>query len=785
MWRIYLKNETEDFAIGSNDGTIRKYLAFGLNSNVSRGDCRAFLSGSYSNIKNGDYLAFIDKRMAGDIIGSASNVTHFETGKKLWFSNNRFAHCIRQIVENNSNDGFIQLDSPISTNFDTANGYTLVLKPKENIRIDGMKLLYIQEPVYPRLNNHACLLDTCVNCTVNDFKFSDAWSAFSSNVQQYPNMDNLIRIRESYNCHVNNVDILRSSTNKWTDSGAAYLVTSYFSSFCTFNNITANGGRHNFLIQSGDNNQIRNSQFHNVLISGIDSHGLGSKDTIVDNCLITFSDGVGALLSNNTSKANSTVCGIRVGNSSHPMSDSYNSYNNIIIRGGTPTSNITAYYGIEVVPGYEAGYNTFRNIHISDCDIGFATYDHPRGRLHPNMKSYSNVIQNCIFNNCRETLDIDGSFNSSNSFAYLATTVTNVNSNSLTITSTDSITTFNNSLSNWVLVHNTSNYTVASYGASNKSVILTTNLDPLPSNNSAVVLKDSLTPSSYPCKDLLFINNVIESNIVQCVANYADNSRLVENYFSKSGDTTSRYVADLKNVRGGAVIQNVCHNTRRFMQMSNCSNIAVINNSLLNQQEQNILSDLGSNQSVQWKHNNTTGFIPSFTTSGSSTYNNTDNLYIGYKSTPTNHLLTLQNSNGFIGINNSNPTTDVHILSSRTIPMQIESTSTSQCSISLKDSNTTGSNICMLKSSNNLLVLRGGNSDSIFIGGGRTGFGKERTNGRIHIFENSASSPFINFDNSNQISGSNNINTDALSAYYGRFMVNIEGIGKKWIPLYD
>jgi hypothetical protein len=218
--------------------------------------------------------------------------------------------------------------------------------------------------------------------------------------------------------------------------------------------------------------------------------------------------------------------------------------------------------------------------------------------------------------------------------------------------------------------------------------------------------------------------------------------------------------------------------------LSNCSNISIVDNQLINQTEQNILNDLGSNQNIQWKHNHTTGFIPSFSTNPSTTYTY-DNTTLGYRLIPNRPLLNLDNSNGFLGINNSNPSTDLQINSSRSISLQVDSTS-SQCSISLKDVNTPNSNNNLIKGSNNHLVLRGGNSDTLFISGGRIGINKVRTNGRIDIMENSATTPFFNFDNSNQINAdSNNINTNNHGSYYGRLLVRIEGVGNKWMVLYN
>jgi hypothetical protein len=218
--------------------------------------------------------------------------------------------------------------------------------------------------------------------------------------------------------------------------------------------------------------------------------------------------------------------------------------------------------------------------------------------------------------------------------------------------------------------------------------------------------------------------------------------------------------------------------------MSNCSNITIVDNQLINQQETNILSDLGSNQNLQWKHNHTTGFIPTYVTSGSTTYSY-DNTTLGYKLTPNRPVLNIDNSNGFIGVGLSNPACDLHISSTRTIPMIMQTNST-LCGLSLQDSNTANSNMVQIRSSNNLMVLRGSNTDTLYLSAGRIGIGKERTAGRVHIYENGVNTPIFNFDNSNQINAdSNNINTNSLGAYYGRILVRVEGVGNKYIPLYN
>jgi hypothetical protein len=117
--------------------------------------------------------------------------------------------------------------------------------------------------------------------------------------------------------------------------------------------------------------------------------------------------------------------------------------------------------------------------------------------------------------------------------------------------------------------------------------------------------------------------------------------------------------------------------------------------------------------------------------------------------------------------------------------MIIQSTSTNFTALALQDANTASSNNNQVRSSNNNLVLRGGASDTLFLNGGRVGVGKERTSGRMHIFEPSVSIPFFNFDNGNVIATGNNINTDAIGTFTHRLMVRIEGVGNRWIPLYN
>lgn len=779
-YAITLQNEMDDFSISANDGTVRRYNAFSLLTNVSRGSCSLNIDGDFTKLDIGTYISIIDQRKSGDIFGSASNIVN-DSGKPWWYSNNDFRREQRMIVRVDSVNKIIELESPISNDYDTVNAFILIMKPRENCKISGLRWFYIQEPVYPRPNNHMILFDTAVNCVAEDLTFSDSFTEFSSNIVQYPNIDNLVRLRDSYACHIKDVNILRAN-NTFSDSGASYGITTYYSSYCTFQNLFASSLRHNLLIQGGDHCQFNNMTFKNVLISGFDAHGLNARDMNVTNLYVDISKGQSALLSNNASQANSSIGMCRLGNSTHGTGDSFFTFNGVVLKNGMTGSNITSVYGIELVPNSSG--NVFNNVHVEDCDTAINLMDHPRGRLNSNLISASNVFNNFTIKNCKEILNIDSANSTSNSSHYLSTTCSNASTNRLVINSTNSITGFNNVFNGWILQHNTSNYAVSNYTASNKQVTLTTNLNPLPSNGSAIVLKDSLIQSVRQVKDVTLTNCVILNCSNQCVIDWGDHVRLVNNYIVNSGESNTRYTFDVKNTNDCSIINNVTEDCMRFIQASNTSNLRVVGNQIITQRETNILNDNGSNVSVLWKHNNATGFNETLTTDATTTYLY-DNTTLGYNATPNRSVININNSNGFIGIGTSNPSTNFHLLAGNASCALIQSTSTNFCALSLQDSNTSSLSNVQIRSSNNIMILRGSNSDTLFLSGGRVGVGKQRTSGRMHIFESSGSIPFFNFDNNNVIANDSNINTQNHGAYYGRVMVRIEGVGNKWLALYD
>ena len=782
IWTITLAEPAnDDFDIDANDGTVRQYDFYRLVTGRVRGDCKLFATGSFTNIDQGTYISIVDKRMAGEFASSASNVINPTTGSRFWYSNNPFKHEQRMVLRVDPLSFLIELDTPLSNDYDTTNTYVLVMKPRENIKIKGMRIFYIEQPSYPRPNNHAVLLDACVNCEVEDITFSDSFTELGSNIPMYPNMDNVVRVRESYGCHVKGVNINRAR-NDYTDSGAGYGVTSYYNSYCTFQDIFANTLRHNILLQGCDHCQFTNITLRNPLISGFDMHGLNERDNNITNLYIDCSAGQGALLSNNT-PANSSIGMIRLGNSTHPTGASFNTFNGGVLKYGVTGSNITSVYGIEIVPRSEG--NIFKNFVVENVDKAIAMYDHPRGRLNSNLLTSSNIFDSFTIKNCGQTIDVNGADAGSNAFSYLSTTATSATANTVRLASTANITKFDNIFNGWVLQHSTSNYTVSNYTSSNREVLITGTFAPSVTAGDTLILKDSLTATIRPIRDIALTNSYIVNNTKCCSFKSCMDPRLINNHFGQSTDTTGRYIADLQNVQDASIIKNTTEDCRRFVQLSNTSNVRIINNHTISQVETNVISDLAGNSNVMWNHNFFSGFSPTWATDSSTTWV-TDIARFGYNKVPGQPLLVVDNSNGFIGIGKSNPEVPLHIRGTVSLPMIIESTSANSAQIALVNSNTTSSNHVQIKGSNDYLILRGSNSDTVWVGNGsRVGIAKAPgTSARVSIYQ-TGSTPFISFDNSNVIATGSNINTDALGTFYGRVRVNIEGVGNKWLALYN
>jgi hypothetical protein len=775
-YRLDLASPIAYFDIPNHGGTIRKYVYKTLTSPASRGDVQLKLN-STSQLYVGQYIAIADKRKAGDIEG-LSNVKPNGTSK-LWYSNNQFKYEIRLIIEVDAGNNTIKLESPLSNDYDTTNTYMIVMKPRYNAHIKGLKFFYVHQE-YPRNNRHGITLDACVNCSVSDIVFSDSFPEINSNVQ-YPNINNLIRLRETHSCTLQNVIATRNKST-YSASGASYGVTSYYNSYCYFDNIYLTSFRHNVLLQSSDHTTWNNIVIKNPLISGFDMHGLNETDNYITNLLIDCSKDEYSLDSNNIDNGNSTIGMIRLGNSTHPTGTAYNVFDGFTLKWGLPSNVVTNVYGVELVP--RSVGNIFKNGVIENVDTAIACYDHPRGRLNTTMVTSNNIFDNMLIRECKNVIDIDGAKNIDTTFFKVDATVANqTGTSNIILDTTSTLADYSNMFNGWILQHASgSNFSVANYDATSKQVILTSTITT--SVNDPLVLRDSLTRSTNPIRDFTFTNSVVfnSSNIVY-VADCAD-VKLVNNFINSNQGNA--YVFDVVNCSNASIYNNIIENTKRFFEGSNTSNINIVNNHLINLSDERILNDLGGNSNLLWKHNHCSGFVPTFSGIQANTYLKLESERYGYKQTPSKPLMTLDNSNGYIGVNNSNPSCDMHIMATRNIPVQIETTSATFCALTLKDSNTTNSNMVQVRSSNNLMVLRSSNIDTLYLSGGRIGIGKERTAGRVHIYENGTNTPIFNFDNSNQINAdSNNINTNAQGAYYGRILVRVEGVGNKWIGLFN
>jgi hypothetical protein len=647
QFRLTLQTPISGFDI-IGGGTVRAYVSTLLSSPASRGDTLLNTTSTLGYFE-GAYIVIADRRNAGDFAGNPITQVGNPT-RRLWYSNNKFKMEIRHVLKVNSVNNTLQLESPVSNDYDTTNAYIILLKPAYNSTIKGLKFFFVETPSYPRNNRHSITFDTVVNSSIEDIVYSDSFPHINSNVQ-FPNINHLINIRESYNCSVRNVTTSRKST-LFTDSGCSYGLTAYTCSFCYFDNLNIRGTfRHGILLQSADHTYWNNVVLSAGLISSFDMHGLNETDNVITNLHIDGSEGQVAVGQDNTTPVHSTSAFIRLGNETHPCGSSHNVFDGVTLKHGQPRSPITTVYGINLVP--RCINNTFRNVVIDDVDVAIALYDHSRGRLNPLLISASNVFDNFIIKDCNRVIDINGADNIGSSLSRTNTTIASVPSTSnIILNTTTSLSTFQNAYVGWVLQHSSNNYNVNAYDASTKQITISGTFLGTPAVSNAVTLQDSLTRSINPIRDFTFTNSKILNNSNLCNFYSCTGVRTVNNYFNSN--IGLRYTYDMLNASNVSILDNHIEYTKRFVQWSNVTNANIVGNQLTYITECNIINDLGGNSNMLWKHNHANGFRPTFSANSNTSFV-ADLTTLGYSNAP--HQLggiCINNANGAVGIGTSN-----------------------------------------------------------------------------------------------------------------------------------
>lgn len=631
-------------------GYVKAYISALLTSPVSRGAVMLNVS-TVSGYTAGAYIAITDRRNAGDYVGN-TNLQDGSTTKRLWYSSNKFKFEIRQVLKVDTVSNTIVLESPLSNDYDTTNAYILLMLPAYNTTIKGLRFFYVQEPSYPRNNKHGIYFDSVVNSHIEDIVYSDSFPNISSNVQ-FPNINHLINVRESYNCRVTNVNATRKSP-LYSDSGNSYGITSYYNSFCYFDNLQIHGTfRHNILLQSANKTFWNNVVLSGGLISMFDMHGLNERDNVITNLYVDGSRGQTALGVDNATPVNSTQAFIRLGNETHPTGSSHNLFDGVTLKYGLPSNNIVEVYGINLIPRCIG--NVFRNVTMENIDTAIALYDHPKARLNTNMVSTSNIFDNFIIKDCNRVIDINGADNIDGSYAKTSATVASVpTSSSITISTTASISTYHDAYVGWILQHAGNNYTITAYNASTKLITISSTFITTPTVGNSVTIRDSLTRSINPIREFTFTNSKILNSSNVCNLYSCTGVRSVNNYFNSN--IGLRYTYDMLNASNVSILDNNIEYTKRFVQWSNVTNANIVGNQLTYITESNIINDVGGNSNILWKHNHANGFAPTMVVNPSTSFVY-DITRLGYSNQP--HQIggiSINNSNGAVGIGTTNLT---------------------------------------------------------------------------------------------------------------------------------
>lgn len=798
-----------------NTNGVRKYSATIFNTAGAKGD-------SVVNVLDttpftlGDTVMIFDTRDTSTVMNAGNSNVNF-SGTKFWWSGNRCRHELKRIVQIDTPNKKLYFNSALVYPYDNpTTSYVSVLKPNENASITDLTMINYEYPTYNpptenRINRHKIWFQKCVNNRLENVKWSDAFSFIAkvnntSNVIQCPNVDPIIRMDKSYNCRANNITLVRNS-DLYTSSSVGYSIALFSCSELFFNNVAISGGRHSISLSGTNGCHMTNFELTNCFSSGLDLHGCGEDENVFQNFKIEAQSIKESLATDNVSYDANIKELIQIGNSTHTAGSSYNKFMNFSLKYGNPVeSNLTNVYGIQLI-GRSDG-NMFQNFVIENVDIAVFMTDSLRGRLNSNIHVYDTTFNDFTVKNCNRLLAFNGANSMSNSYGYISGTAIGYSSNTLVIDSNAIGTTsqYAHFYSNWTLIVNTSNYQVLDYNNSNATITTTTNFDPALIANPSFVCIDSNTPSIYPHKNIKFNNwrcyNIgNDSNTgkqpinLQYVEDVRINNCLFSSCSSGFSNSSNNYVVNAVNVNNLTLVNNTFNSNYGMLKFINTSNAWVVNNLNMNQITgySNTVYDLGANSNVYYNFNKVVGFTDTYQASGSTTYIKTTDVY-GYSNTPDNPGIVICNSNGCVGVGGQLiPYAPLHFKDStnaKKICLYETSSNNSHQFYGFgvdsgsflryqSASATTGGHywMCATSSSASAERMRLTATGCLSIGSSTP------SNGMLYIKASNALVPFIAL--SGTIGTASNIDTGALGTYYGKVMVNIIGVGNKFIPLYN
>tara|TARA_R110000868_G_scaffold390248_1_gene659841 strand:- start:1466 stop:5746 length:4281 start_codon:yes stop_codon:yes gene_type:complete len=316
----------------------------------------------------GDMVYVMDDRSEDDFV---------EPDVGFGYSMNR---TTASVVDVDTLNNHLYLDRVVEDSYDL-NFFPRIIKVKPVRGVDLVinQASYGSEQLIEFRNFYLAQLDFCVTSSVS--------------VKEVIGYDKrraaAIRISSSMHCRVYDSKILGATGQ--TTGGIGYGIMIYYSSDATIENCYISGCRHAILAQHSSYGRVQNNYIVDDYISAIDIHGTASNGWIITN------NQINAILRNENGPADNRS-GIKVGNQSHPLSDSFTLIANNQISGYTDTDNDGA--GIDIVP--PARNLLITGNMIKDCYAGVYLGQNSSTRVLfdvdvENMVITNNYVQGSVF----------------------------------------------------------------------------------------------------------------------------------------------------------------------------------------------------------------------------------------------------------------------------------------------------------------------------------------------------------------------------------------------------
>ena len=764
----------------------------------------------------GDTVGVYDTRVVSEIYGSNTS-THKNTGAYFWWSANRAHHEIKRITAIDSNNSILHFESPFSYNFNNSNTtYVSLMKPIDNVTIKDLTMIQFEPPVYNpptvgRFNKHKLHFQKCVNCVAENILLTDCATFLPRDIQ-YPFVDASIRMDKCFHSIVRNSKLFRVS-NSYTSSSVGYGLLIFNSSKIVCDNIKLDGYRHGMMLAGTNASMFTNFDMHDTKASALDLHGTGENDNTFMNFNIFASPATVALDTTNSNNDANLIELIQIGNSTHTGGGSRNKFMNFNLSYGRPTlqpgtsntANLANVYGIQLIG--DSRDNVFQNFTMDNIHKCIYIGDSIRGRLNSNLMIQNTTFNNFNVRNCDKLMELGGADNKLNQYSYLANTTTAYTSNSFTFdsnTTTASAVNYQHYYSNWTLqlAGAGSNYRVLDYDATTATVTIDGAFSPAITSNVPFVMRDSNVDTVWQIDGVRLNNwtcltNNQNSNLINDTlrASTVRNLSITNSVFNSCTNALNNYLIFGYSNEGVTVMDNLASSNYGFMEYYYNSNVVVANNSYNNQigSYSNMIYDLGSNVNVTVYNNNGINFTDWYSASGTTTYNKLPRK-LGYSNTPETPAIIINNSNGCLGVGGQTsaqaPIHFANTTGSKKLCLYENSVANanqwygfgvdSSSVLRYQSASTTaGGHAFYCASSSNASTER-----FRIHGTGRIGIGTAApSNCMLHIVSSVNTTPFLNFDG--RIGTGSNLDTGALGTYYGKAMVYVEGIGQKFIALYN